>query len=336
MENQQPTPQLIFETLNAYQRTAALRTGIEFDVFTVIAEGANTAEALAAKTGAAERGMRILCDYLAVMGLLTKEGNRYGLSPDAAVFLNRHSPACIAAAVTFLNSKTLMQGFENLGAAVKKGGSAIEEEGTTAPDHPVWVEFARAMAPLQMMPSELIAQLIGAAEMPSCKVLDIAAGHGVFGIAIARHNPNAEIVALDWAAVLEVAKENAAHAGIADRYRTIPGSAFDVDMGEGYDLVLLTNFLHHFDKATCESLLKKVHTALKPGGRAVTYEFVPNEDRVSPPVPAGFSMIMLATTPHGDAYTFSEYEEMFGNTGFAKTELHQLPPTMQQVLISEK
>lgn len=336
MENQQPTPQLIFETLNAYQRTAALRTSIEFDVFTAIAEGTNTAEALAAKTGAAERGMRILCDYLVVMGLLTKEENRYGLSPDAAVFLNRHSPACIAAAVTFLNSKTLMQGFENLGAAVKKGGTAIEEEGTTAPDHPVWVEFARAMAPLQMMPAELIAQLIGAAEMPSCKVLDIAAGHGVFGIAIARHNPAAEIVALDWAAVLEVAKENAARAGIADRYRTIAGSAFDVDMGEGYDLVLLTNFLHHFDKATNEALLKKVYAALKPGGRAVTFEFVPNEDRVSPPVPAGFAMVMLATTPKGDAYTSAEYEKMFGNAGFAKTELHQLPPTMQQVLISEK
>ena len=336
MENQQPSPQLIFETLNAYQRTAALKTAIEYDIFTAIAEGANTATALATKSGTAERGMRILCDYLAVMGFLTKEENRYGLTLDAAVFLNRHSPACMASAITFLGSDTLAKGFANLSAAVKKGGTAIDEEGTIAPDHPVWVEFARAMAPLQMMPSELIAQLIGAAEMGHCKILDIAASHGVFGITIAKHNPNAEIIALDWAAVLEVAKENAAQAGISDRYRTIAGSAFDVDMGNDYDLVLLTNFLHHFDKATCITLLKKVHAALKPGGRAVTFEFVPNADRVSPPVPAGFSMVMLATTPQGDAYTFAEYEEMFGNAGFAKTEFHNLPPTMQQVLISEK
>ncbi len=336
MENQPPTPLHIFETLNAYQRTAALKTAIEFDLFTAIADGTNTAESLAAKCEASERGMRILCDYLVVMEFLTKEENRYGLTPEAATFLNRHSPACIASAVTFLNSETLAQGFQNLSAAVKKGGTAIEEQGTIAPDHAVWVDFARAMAALQMMPAELIAQLIGAAQMGNCKVLDIAAGHGVFGIAIARHNPDAEIVALDWAAVLEVAKANAAQTGVADHYRTITGSAFDVDLGDGYDLVLLTNFLHHFDAATCEALLRKVHAALKPGGRAVTFEFVPNDDRVSPPVPAGFAMVMLATTPQGDAYTFAEYEAMFSKAGFAKTAFHNLPPTMQQVLVSQK
>jgi chemotaxis methyl-accepting protein methylase len=88
-------------------------------------------------------------------------------------------------------------------------------------------------------------------------------------------------------------KENARNAAVSDRYRTIEGSAFDVEYGSGYDLVLLTNFLHHFDTATCETLLRKVHAALADGGRAVTLEFVPNEDRISPPEAAGFSMMML-------------------------------------------
>ncbi len=139
-------------------------------------------------------------------------------------------------------------------------------------------------------------------------MLDIAAGHGLFGINIARHNPQAEIVALDWASVLEVAKENARKSGVESRYSTIPGSAFEVEFGEGYDLVLLTNFLHHFDPPTCEGLLRKVHAALAPGGRAVTLEFVPNDDRVTPPEAATFSMIMLGSTPHGDAYTFAEFD----------------------------
>ena len=109
-----------------------------------------------------------------------------------------------------------------------------------------------------------------------------------------------------------------------------------MDFGEGYDLVLLTNFLHHFDAATCETLATKVYDALAPGGRAVTLEFVPNEDRISPPDSAMFSMIMLASTPSGDAYTFSELAEMFRHAGFTRSELHRLPPPFQQVVVSYK
>jgi SAM-dependent methyltransferase len=143
-------------------------------------------------------------------------------------------------------------------------------------------------------------------------------------------------VALDWGPVLEVAKANAQSAGVANRFDSLPGSAFDVEFGTGYDVVLLTNFLHHFDVATCEKLLRKVNSALKPGGRPVSLEFVPNEDRATPPTSAKFSLIMLASTPLGDTYTFPEYEKMFRNAGFTSTSLHAIPPTPQNVLISVK
>src|SRR5207248_3593706 len=113
------------------------------------------------------------------------------------------------------------------------------------------------------------------------------------GVTLARHNPKAKIVAVDWANVLQVAKENAQKAGVADRHSLLPGSAFEVDFGKDYDIVLITNFLHHFDLPTNEKFLKKVYAALKPGGRAVILEFVPNEDRVSPPESAGFALVML-------------------------------------------
>jgi len=100
--------------------------------------------------------------------------------------------------------------------------------------------------------------------------------------------------------------------------------------------VLLTNIFHHFDAPTCEKLIRRVHAALKPGGKAITLEFVPNEDRVSPPMAAAFSMVMLASTDSGDAYTFAQYEKMFGNAGFAKTALHPIPNLPQQVVVSEK
>ena len=100
--------------------------------------------------------------------------------------------------------------------------------------------------------------------------------------------------------------------------------------------MLLTNFLHHFDEPTCETLLRKVNAALADGGRAVTLESVPNEDRVTPPPAASFAMTMLGTTAAGDAYTLAEYERLFSNAGFSSTEMHELPPTIQQLLISRK
>jgi hypothetical protein len=331
-----PTPEHIFNTLSAYQQSAALKAGIHLDIFTAIADGANTAILLAAKTSAAERGVRILCDYLTIHGFLTKEAVRYALTQESAVFLNRHSPACLASMADFLGSPRHKKAFEALAEAVRKGGTAGDEGDNTKPNEEMWINFARSMAPLAIPAAEFIAGLTSASEGKPCKVLDIAAGHGMYGVTVAKRNPHAQIVALDWPGVLEVAQENAKKFGVADRYTTRPGSAFEAEFGTEYDFVLLTNIFHHFDQATCEKLMQRVHAALKPSGKAVTLEFVPNEDRVTPPTSAAFSLVMLAGTDSGDAYTFSQYEKMFANAGFVKTTQYPVPDSPQQLLLSEK
>ena len=333
---QQPSPVLFFQTINAHQRTEALKAAIELEVFTAIGEGNTTAAEIAKRCQTSEKGMRVLCDYLTTMEMLTKQGDRYALTLDSSVFLDKRSPAYLGSATEFLCSPMLTAGFQQMTEAVRKGGTAIEGEGTIGPEHPIWVKFARGMAGLMTMPAQMMAKLVDPNADRKLKILDIAAGHGLFGINFATQNKQAEVTALDWKAVLEVAKENAQKAGVAERYSTIEGSAFDVEFGTGYDLVLLTNFLHHFDPPTCEKLLRKVHAALADGGRAVTLEFVPNDDRVTPPEVAQFSMVMLVGTPSGDAYTFRELEQMFANAGFSRSTVHELPPTFQQVVISEK
>jgi ubiquinone/menaquinone biosynthesis C-methylase UbiE len=326
----------LFATLSGYQRSGAFKAAIDLDVFTAIGEGHDSSAALAAHCGAAERGIRVLCDTLAAMGLLTKEDGRYGLARGVDVLLDRRSPAYVGSAATFVASPQLMEPFMRVAEAVRRGGTVIPDGGTLAAEHPIWIEFARAMGPLAALTGRLIADLLRADAALPWKVLDIAAGHGEFGVALARANPKAEIVALDWANVLTVAEETARKAGVIDRFRKLPGSALDVDFGEGYDLVLVTNFLHHFDPAGCETILRKVYRALKPGGSAVTLEFVPNEDRISPPEAATFSLVMLVMTPGGDAYPFRELDRMMRNAGFAKNELHELPPSLHRVVISTK
>ncbi|MFZ0434156.1 MAG: class I SAM-dependent methyltransferase [Candidatus Acidiferrales bacterium] len=331
-----PSPNLFFETLNAYQRSAALRSAIELDVFTAIGEGAVTPSAIAARCQAAERGVRILCDYLVIIGFLTKNAANYALTPDSALFLDRRSPACVDAATAFLLDPELVDSFDRLTDAVRRGGSVMENQGSIKPENPLWVEFARAMAPLQTFPAEAIARFLDASAATPWKVLDVAAGHGVFGITLARHNLNAEIYALDWAPVLTVARDNARKAGVASRFHEIPGSAFDVNPGSGYDLILITNFLHHFDAPSVEALLRKFHAALAPHGRVVTLDFIPDENRVTPPGTAAFAIIMLSTTPAGDAYVFSEYEKMFRAAGFSSNELVPLPGVPSRIIVSKK
>jgi ubiquinone/menaquinone biosynthesis C-methylase UbiE len=333
---QQPSPQLFFQTINAYQRSEALKAAIELEVFTAIGEGNSSAADIAKRCNASGRGIRILCDFLCIMGFLTKDGDRYSLTPDSAMFLDSRSPAYLGGAIEFIASSTLTDGFKNFAEAVRKGGTTMSDGGTVAPENPIWVKFARGMAPMMALPAQLVAKLVDPTADKKLKILDIAAGHGLYGLAFAKNNPQASVVALDWPRVLDVARENAANAGVTDRYSTIEGSAFDADFGTGYDLILLTNFLHHFDPPTNETLLGKVHAALADGGRAVTLEFVPNEDRISPPDAAAFSVMMLGSTASGDAYTFTELDRMFANAGFSNSELHQLPPTIEQVVISQK
>jgi ubiquinone/menaquinone biosynthesis C-methylase UbiE len=330
-------PERMYGILTAYQQTFALRTAIELDLFSLIADGAHDIPSIAKKTGAADRGLRPLCNFLTILGFLTKEGtDRYSLTPEANTFLNRKSPAYMGAVAGFLSNDTLFKKFSMLTDSVKKGGSAADHGDNLEVNDDMWVAFARSMGNTANIGAAFIAKVTNMPEGKPCKVLDIAAGHGMYGITMAKHNPNAQIVALDWPNVLAVAKENADAAGVANRYKLLPGSAFEVGMGEGYDYVLLTNIFHHFDPPTCEKLMQRVLAALKPGGQAVTLEFVPNDDRVSPPPAAMFSLVMLATTANGDAYTASEYQKMFHNAGFSKTTAHSIPEIPHRLLISEK
>ena len=99
---QQPSPVLFFQTINAHQHTEALKAAIELEVFTAIGEGNTTVPAIAKRCQTSERGMRILCDYLTIMGMLTKQGNEYALTQDSATFLDQRSPAYLGSAVNFL------------------------------------------------------------------------------------------------------------------------------------------------------------------------------------------------------------------------------------------
>lgn len=329
-----PSPVLFFDTLVAYQNTAALKAALDLKLFTAIGQSDATATELATRCGAAARGIRILSDYLTILGFLAKNGERYSLTRDSATFLDQKSPAYAGGAATFLLAPTIRGAFDDLTAAVRRGGTTQSPAGTMAPEHPVWIDFAKGMAPMMAPPAQALAELLPLDATQPSRILDVAAGHGVYGIAVAQRNPHAQLVAVDWKPVLRVAQENAHAAGLADRFSMIEGSAFEVDLGENYDVVLIPNFLHHFDPPTCVTFLKNVYPRLRPGGCVAIVEFVPGPDRVTPPDAASFSLVMLATTEAGDAYTFAELNDMLTQAGFNQARQHPLPPSAATAIIA--
>jgi Methylase involved in ubiquinone/menaquinone biosynthesis len=326
-------PGIIFEILQAHQRTAALKAAIDLDLFRAVGDGPGDVASIARHCKSSERGTRILCDFLVINGVLAKENSHYKHTPVSATFLDPRSPASLASVAQFLSNSALVETDQHLADIVRNGRTSLPGEGTVEPENPVWVQFAQSMAPMMAPLAAPLGAVVLEGSTAPMTVLDIAAGHGLFGIEIARQNPQAHVTGLDWAPVLRVALENAEKAGVHGRYGMLPGSAFEVDFGGPYDAVLLTNFLHHFDVPTNIDLLKKVRAALKPGGKAATLEFVPNADRVSPPMPAAFAMTMLTTTASGDAYTFSELASMYNEAGFTNITEHPIPMSPHTVVL---
>ena len=328
----QPTPDRIFETLLfGHARVDSLKAAIDLDLFTAIAEGWHSSELLAERCGASERGMRVLCDFLVVNDFLIKTDDEYHLTPDTRLFLDARSPAYFGTVAKFVADRHNAESSATILECVRSGHPVR----VTVDDVDQWRSFAEAMLPMATRVASACADVLDVARGGPLDILDVAASHGEYGLAIARKNAEAKIVGLDFAEVVAVASRRAREQGFGSRYTTIAGSAFDVALGGPYDIVLLPNFLHHFRPQIIERFLRRVAAAVKPGGRVVTVEFVPNADRVSPPAAAMFGMTML-TRNEGDAYTFAELSGMFRRAGFSNTRAFLAAPTPQTILVSDR
>jgi SAM-dependent methyltransferase len=328
-----PTPERFLEALLGYQRTEVVRAALELDLFSHVGAGATQVAELAAATGASPKGIRILSNYLVTLGLLTKGEAGYRLSPDAAVFLDRASSSYLGDTVGFYLSPVLRAGFAHATAAVRRGGSDPAIVNTMAPDHPVWIDYARGMSPMFVRTATSLAALIPSEPAPR-RLLDVAAGHGQFGIALAQRFPSARVTALDAAGVGAVARANAEAAGVLDRFEFRVGDALGGDLGRDWDGMVVANFLHHFDAAGCAEFLRTAHAALAPGGWIALVEFVPDEDEVSPAPVAQFGMTMLTTTPAGDVYPFATLADWLVAAGFVDPTLHPLRGTFERALFA--
>lgn len=333
-----PSPSRLTDNAFAFQRTAALRAAVGLDVFTAIGEGYGTPAALADRCGAAERGVRVLCDFLVAIGLLGLTNGRYVAAPDAAAYLDRRSPAFIGDAVNFVASDSVLKAvLSDPVAVVRRGGTILDDaEHFIAPDQVDWTTYARCVAPMMARSAIFLADLVTSRGGTIERILDVAAGPGQNGIALARRVPDAHVIAIDWPSVLAIAEENARDAGVGERWNARSGNALETELGGPYDVVLIARFLHLLAPDQREALLRRVHAALAPGGRTVAMQIMLNDDRVSPPFATMMNFNVLATTPSGQVPTVPELEALLRSAGFDRLEWQELPDSDERIVLAWK
>ena len=318
------SPQRILATLQAYRVAAVVNTAIELELFTRIAHGNDTVNKLAGELDVPVRGIRLVCDLLADAGLIIKDGEGLQLAPDAAMFLDKRSPAYLGESTGKLYTAPLLHGFEQLTEFVR--GRKSEEATTILPD---WYDIGRGLTDQD----EAVTAFVDAVLFPGgpFKILDVGAGNGAYGIALAARYPEAIIVAADRPAELKIAQDNAVRARLRTRFQNIPGDFLAMPFGMDYDAAILAGHLNQLEPAQIELLMKRIRDALKKTGRLTILEFLSPDD----PEYAGFSLTMLTATRRGGAYSVAEVQDLLRSSGFGAIESRPLPPAHATLITAQ-
>lgn len=300
-----------------YAPTLIIATAVNHRIFDLLDLGPQTVRQLSQKTGASERGLTAILNALVGFQFLSRKGERYALTPESAAFLVSTKPAFLGPLYRHMSAQ-IMPKWLQLDKVVRTGKPAMavndEKEGSA-----FFAEFVEALFPIGYPTAKALGEhlKIAKAKKP-IRVLDLAAGSGVWGIAMAQQSPQVRVSAVDWPPVLKVTKKVAQRCGVAERLSTIPGDLLKADFGSGHSIATLGHILHSEGRERSQQLLRKVFKALEPGGTIVIAEFVVNDDHMGPPVALIFAVNMLVGTDTGDTYTFKEMSEWLREAGFAK------------------
>lgn len=317
------SPEPLLQMIQGLHVTGIVKAGVELGVFGQVADGNHDADAVASAVGADPRGIRILLDALAALGLLERRDG-YQLTPMSESFLVPGRPTYLGDMVKILAGPWAWTGFPRLAEAVRQGATLTERPWET-PGHEFWETFSPSSVGAISGPgSQALAALIEpwAAGRESLAILDVACGSGLFSLTSAARLPQAHVTLLDSPEVLDLTKGTIEQLGLADRTAFIAGDAFEVPLDGPYDLIIVSHLFHHFSEERCAVLLARLRDVLAPGGRLVIHEFISGADPAETPFPYLFSVIMLTSTHEGEAYSLDTYERLLRDAGFSAPTVH--------------
>jgi ubiquinone/menaquinone biosynthesis C-methylase UbiE len=328
------TPQRIFQMAWGYAPPLVLEAAIRHRVFDVLEDGPRTIEETAAATGASQRGLKPIMNLLVGLELLSKADGHYALTPESAAFLVSTKPGFQGGMIRH-TSKQLIPAWLQLNEAVGTGkpATAVNQEDAGGE---FFQQFVADLFPMGYAAAQsLAAHLAPGASGSPMRVLDLAAGSGVWSIALAQGAPDVTVTVVDWPQVLPVAKSMAARFGLAGRYTFVPGDLSSADFGHGHHIATLGHILHSEGPERSRALLRKTFDAMASGGTIVIAEFLVNADRTAPVSALIFAVNMLVMTDNGDTYSFEEISEWLRDAGFVDPRLLDVPGPSPLILATK-
>jgi SAM-dependent methyltransferase len=317
-----------------FQPTFILATATRLSLFDHLRGSPKTIEQLASDTNSSVRGLTALLNALVALQFLARRGDSYTLTPESSAFLVSSSPDYHGSFFQHIVSH-IIPGWMQLTECVRNGRPTksvnVQDEGAQ-----FFAEFVEGIFPVSYRAAQTLGRHLQLERLISpVTVLDIGAGSGVWGIALAQQSPQVNILAVDWPKVLDVTKRIVHRHGLAGRLRTSPGDLLDADFGQGHHIATIGHILHSEGPERSRRLLRKVFDALAPGGTVAIAEFVPNPDRTGPPHALLFAVNMLIHTTEGDTFTFREISSWLRETGFRNIRLLDAPAPSPLVLATK-
>jgi 3-hydroxy-5-methyl-1-naphthoate 3-O-methyltransferase len=327
------TPERILQFAWGYVPPLVLEAAVQHHVFDVLDSGPKSLSQVAKETGASERGLGAVMNVLVGMDFLAKDtGGLYSLTPESSTFLVSTKPGFHGGLLRH-GSQQLIPKWLELNKIVETGKPAdsVNQEKTGSD---FFEKFVNDIFPLSYPSALTLARHLVNHSEP-VKVLDLAAGSGVWGIAMAQASDKVRVTAVDWPEVIPTTRNTVSRFGVVDRFNFVTGDLAQADFGTGYDVATLGHILHSEGRERSRALLKKTFAALASGGHIVIAEFLVNAERTAPLHCLIFAANMLVNTDAGDTYSFEEVSEWLKEAGFVDIRKLEAPGPSPLVLATK-
>jgi 3-hydroxy-5-methyl-1-naphthoate 3-O-methyltransferase len=308
------TPERLMQFAWGYAPTLILEAAIRNRVFDVLDGHPMPLDEVAKATGASTRGLSAILNALVGINFLAKDAQGvYSLTPESELFLVSTKPSFQGGLLRHASSQLIPKWLEiNQVVATGKPANSVNQQGAGSE---FFKEFVVDILPLSFPSAQVLAQNLSLAGAPA-KILDLAAGSGVWGIALAQSSPQVHVTAVDWPDVIPTTKATVARFNLSERFSYIEGDLLSADFGTGYNVATLGHILHSEGEARSRQLLKKVFDSLAPGGTIAIAEFLVDAGRTGPPGSLFFAVNMLINTDEGDTFSFEEISSWLTAAGF--------------------
>jgi precorrin-6B methylase 2 len=329
------TPERLQQFGFAYAPPLIISAAVNNRVFDTLGGGAKTVEQVEKETGASARGLRAIMDALVGLELLKKDRqSRYSLTPESQAFLTGDRPGSLAG---FFGSilPVMASRWLRLTDIVRDGRPAVavnqETEGTE-----FFSQLVETIIPMSHASAQKLADHLKVAKAKEqVRLIDLAAGSGIWGIAVIQKSPRVRVTALDWPGMIPTTKRVTEKFRVRDRFDFIEGDLLEANFGSAYDVATLGHILHSEGEQRSRQLLKKTFRALKSGGTIAIAEWLVNDERTRPLPSLMFAVQMLVNTEKGGTFSFNEIKQWLEDAGFKRVRKLRAPGPSPLILATK-